>query len=78
MRLTAVRIAAIMGAAAALWLTAGAARAQDTPVSIRIPYVPAETLPATDLPGSGVSVRIDPGDNEAPDPAPRLIVTLHG
>ncbi|HJR24823.1 MAG TPA: hypothetical protein VJ804_05075 [Acidimicrobiales bacterium] len=78
MRLTAVPIAAITGAAGALWSLAGAAGAEDTVISSRIPFVPAETLPATDLPGSGMSVRIDPGDNEAPDPAPQLIITIHG
>ena len=74
---TGVRIALVGAAAAALWLAAGAARA-DTEIPVRLPYVPAESLPATEVPGpsSGVSLRVDPGDNEAPDPTPKLVIVI--
>jgi hypothetical protein len=74
-----VRTLVITAGAAALWGLAGVADADGMVVETRLPYVPAEVLPAADLPGgtsSGLSVRVDPGDNEAPDPAPRLIVTI--
>ena len=77
-----VRTAAVAVAGAALWLsTAAPAQGGDTVITTRLPYVPAELLPPTELPSdpsSGVRVRLDPGDNEAPDPAPRVILTLRG
>lgn len=81
MRHVVVRSAVVAGAAGALWLGVGhPARAADAvEVSTRLPYVPAEVLPPTSLPAdpsSPIGVRVDPGDNDEPDPAPRLIVTI--
>ena len=76
-----VRVVGLAVAAGALWLVTGAGAEADTEIPVRLPYVPAESLPAMQIPGdpsSGVSVRVDPGDNDAPDPAPRLVITIRG
>ena len=73
-----VRIALVGAATGALWLVAGGGARADTEIPVRLPLVPAESLPATEIPGpsSGVSVRVDPGDNEAPDPSPKLVIVI--
>jgi hypothetical protein len=79
MRHVFVRTAVVAGAAGALWLGLGspAGARDDVKISTRLPYVPAEVLPPVEAdPSSPVGVRVDPGDNEAPDPAPRLVLTL--
>lgn len=77
-----MRTVAVAAAAGALWLGLGAAaRASETVLETRIPYVPAEVLPPVVIPGdpaSAVTVELDPGDNDRPDPAPKLIITLRG